>query len=54
MEELSGLDFTPFQDQWLLEGCTLQLVSRDFHMTLYYFTTACACREKLDKLLPQD
>lgn len=32
MEELSGLDFTPFQDQWLLEGCKLQLVSHDSHM----------------------
>ena len=26
VEELAGLDFTPFQDQWLLDSCTLQSV----------------------------
>ena len=34
IEELAGLDFTPFQDQWLLDGCSLQSVVHMIrHMT---------------------
>ena len=37
LEELARLDFAPFHDQWLLDGCSLQsvtIISHASHVTV--------------------